>query len=354
MSRKIKTKVAVCVCLLLIIGSTSAIAVAASTALKGLLAKYEKLDEDEVMEKLSDESFTGICDEINLLSRNGVSLENLMYHASALAEKAQEVPVSELVRLAADPQNSESLRVIIVQLLADQGEALQTEELSRLQQMILDDKQSSLVRQNLVWALPAGEKTNQILETVVFQADEDLAFQALKRLNKQDPARAKKAAEALLQAQEDGEKRRSALLTISGQFAENGTDAEKDEWIAFCLSVLDAPENQGDALLRDTVLYALQELRYSKALYAILDREDVDDSYKAGCIGINYNVLIRTLQNNPTDYDIEMSIKALTLAPVDKAVEALQAAVEKSGKTYDLTPVLSQETVPALEAWKNR
>lgn len=50
-----------------------------------------------------------------------------------------------------------------------------------------------------------------------------------------------------------------------------------------------------------------------------------------------------------TENDIEMAIKAMTIYPIDKTVDALKIAVSKSEGKYNLDAALAQKAEPANE-----
>ncbi|MDR0883244.1 MAG: hypothetical protein LBN05_01325 [Oscillospiraceae bacterium] len=348
-----KTKwILVFVSVLLIVGTF--VSVAASL---GLFAKYSNVDEKEFSGELSKYSFSELCDEINTMSRDGVDLSELQFHSVAIVEKAKKLPANDLQKIIEDERSSENLKVICIQaldFLAQEDEKYKLKDLSVLEALLLNEKASTLVRQNLVWVIPAGDKTNDIMETLIFQDDEYLAFQALKRLNGEAPDRARVVADTLIKTQAQNEKLRIAIQVISEQVSKSDDAKEKDAWVAYCMDVFKKTESSEEDLMRDTVVFALSDMFYANALYEIIQNDQIDDTLKGFSIAQNYQVLINVLENKPSQNDIEMAIKAMTIRPIDKTVEALKVAVSRSGEKYNLDAVLSQEAQPALEKWKDK
>ena len=338
----------ICICLLLAAGFI--FAATAPTLFSGLKDKYSDLEENEMTEKLMELSFSEICDEINVLSENGVDLSDLLFHSVAVVEKANTISPEDFLRVVEDRRNSTNLRVICIQALDFLGDTISLQENSSLQAILANETEDSLVRQNIVWALPSSEASSAVLESIVFEDDELLAFQALKRLNMDAPDRARAVADTLLASGAQREKLRIAIKVITAQLAQSEDPSEKDQWVAYCMHVFESsPSDSKTDLMRDTIIFALSDLRYANALYEIINSSEVDDSLKSFCVEQNCKVLFDVLEGDPSPYDIEMAIKAMTIYPVDKTVDALKAAVEKSGEAYNLDAVLSQEANPALE-----
>jgi len=263
-----------------------------------IFKQYEGVEEDEFSAKLSKYSFSELCDEINAMSKEGVDLSELQFHSVALAEKAKKVSAKDLQKLIADESNSENLRVICVQLLdflAKEDDKYALKDTSMLEKLILNEKVSSSIRQNTVWALRSGAAANEILEKLIFQSDEALAFQAMKRLSSDAPERAMAAAETLIRTEELNEKHRAAIMIISEQLAKSEDTKEKDEWIAYCMEVYQKSSASKADLMRDTIIFGLSDMFYSKALYAIINSEQIDESSKPFCIEQNYQVLVNVL-----------------------------------------------------------
>lgn len=351
MKKTIKSKaILICVCLLLALLPIIALA---ATSLDFNNGKYYNLDETEIVKELANYSFMDLCHEVNVLSQSGVELSDLLFHSTALAEKSKDVPTNVLFDVVDNKKNSENLRIICLQVLDFYNTNLDSEYTLKLKAIVLDETEKSLIRQNAVWLLPACDETVEALERVITQDDEMLAFQALKKLNYESPKRARVIAEDLIHSEEQNEKLRIAIKVISSQLSKSNSSKEKDQWLDFCMNLLQQRKCSNNKVLQDTIIFSLSDLYYSKAIFEIINCDSIDNSQKVYCINQNYQVLIDCLNNNPQDEDIEMVIKAMDICPIDKTVEALESAVNRSGKEFNLESILSQELIPANEKWVN-
>ena len=215
-----------CVCLLLVLSPLVAMA---SSSLDIFKREYAALDEKEVSEKLSKYSFEELCTEINILSKSGIGLPDLIFHSATLAEKTDKFSASDLLKIVENKSNSENLRIICLQLIDYADIKLYSQDSLKLSEIILSESENSLVRQNAVWLLTPTEESYNILEKVIFQDDEKLAFQALKKLNHCAPERAKTVAETLLNTEEHNDKLRMAIKVISSQLSLSNDNEEKDK-----------------------------------------------------------------------------------------------------------------------------
>lgn len=291
------------------------------------------------------------------MSKDGIDLSELQFHSVAIIEKAKEIKAEDLLKQIEDENNSENLKIICVQaldFLAKENKNFKLKDTSRLETILLNEKQDSIVRQNIVWAMSTDKRTYDILESLVFEDDEYLAFQALKRLNSDAPERASDIAYKLIETEEQNEKLRIAIKVISEQFAQSDDIKEKDEWIAYCMDVFEKSSASKNDLMQETIVFALSDMFYSKALYEIINNDQIDNSLKVSSIGQNYKVIIDVLEKEPSKNDIEMAIKAMTIYPIDKTVDALKSAVSKSGEKYNFKYVISQAPEPALEKWNDK
>lgn len=323
---------------------------ASSSALNVFKKKYPNISESEIAERLSKDSFSEVCDEINTLSAEGVRLSSLVVHSSVIAEKAKDISSDEIMSIIESKKNSDQLRILCVQILGANGRQLSSENTEKLKKLILDRKTDSELRQNILWVLPNGAETDAALEELVFGSDDRLAFQALKRLSFSNPRQAQTLSEKLLDSGEMNERSRMAINVMSAYYAK-GSAQEREKWIQFVSKIFQKALEKNDTLLMDTVVFALSDMYCTQALSYILGNDYVDEAVKSYCVQQNFNVLINALSADPSDANIELAVAAMRICPVDKTVAALKAAVEKSGKSYDISEILSAKAEPANEHW---
>lgn len=313
--------------------------------------RYRRLSTDRIYENLSKKSFFEICGEINEASAYGAELSDFIAHSAALSEKINEMSSEELVKVITDENNSDNLRIICIQLIDYDCYDFDEKSVKKLYGILQDGTEKSIIRQNLIWKLPSSKKTNDVLTNTAYDEDELVAFQALKRLNYDSPETAVSTAKKLLESEESGEKFRIAIKTISTQLRQSKNMREKDEWIVFCEKIIEKAYAENDETLLNTVVFSLADMRYSKAVYSIINNLYVEETIKKFCIEQNYQTFIDVLQNNPSDYDIRMAVNAMKIYPVDKSVEALKTAIDSKEEKYNIDEILSLEAIPANEKW---
>lgn len=304
---------------------------------------------DEILEELSNIPMDELCNEINILSDNGTDLGDLMYHSIAFVNKINSITNEELIDIISNENNSSNLRIIAIQAIDFIGNGKKINVNNVIKDIVLDKKADTNLRQNAVWLLDSSDESYDILEEVIYQKDEKLAFQALKKLNNEAPERALKIANTLIENKEENEKLRIAIKVISLQMVESEDIGEKDKWVSYCIKVFDKAISENNESMSNTVIFALSDMHYEKALYEIIKNEKVDDAMKKFCIMQNYQVIINVLENNPSKEDIGMAIEAMTLIPIDKTVYVLENVVKNSKDYYDLEPIFSQEIEKAIE-----
>lgn len=285
---------------------------------KEIAEKYISLNEDEILERISSYDFYEICDEINMLSKDCVDISDLMYHSVALTEKSENMPAKELINIIADKNSSNNLKIICLQLIDYNEININQSDKKILIDLMLNENENVLVRQNIVWILPSDEDTIESLVNAFEKSPDDLAFQALKRLNTIDSKLTVNIAKEAIDTNVSEAKIRAAIKIITADLSKSDNDKEKSDWVLFLTSLLNESSTSKENDLVETIIFALSDLKYYKSIYEIINSLKIEKDYKAFCIDQNKQVLENILKNDPTDTDIETIKKAMSICPIDE------------------------------------
>ncbi len=312
---------------------------------------YSGKSEAEISKALAKKSISDIVQEINTISSYNTDLSNLILHASALAERVDEISEEALLSFIGDDTNSVNLRIIMIQLIKYKNSDV---DKTLLKKLLVSNDTDSTIKQNIVLALSENDpETIELLKQVSEQEDELLAFQAIKQLNRIEPGIASDIADELLKnyTKEQPEKVRAAIKVKAEQLRKDASkDNEKSKFIQI---LIDLFNGSNDELMKDTVVFALSDLRDETAISIIVANKDIDRSIKMYCIDQNYSTLLKMVESNPTDTNIETVIQAMNIYPITDLISPLKAVADKaapSGKA-SFSKLIEQEGNPVNKKW---
>lgn len=318
---------------------------------KSLKNDYSGKSEAEISKELAKKSISDIVQEINTISSYNTDLSNLILHASALAERVDEISEDALLSFIGDDTNSVNLRVIMIQLIkyknSDVDETL-------LKKLLVSNDTDPAIKQNIVLALSEDDpETIELLKQVSEQDDELLAFQAIKKLNRTEPGIASEIADEILKnyTKEQPEKVRAAIKVKAEQLRQDASKGnEKNEFIQILLDLFNGSD---DEIMKDTVVFALSNLRDEAAISIIVTNKDIDESIKMYCIDQNYSTLLKMVENNSTDANIETVIQAMNIYPITELISPLKEVINKSdtSRKASFSTLIEQEGNPVNEKW---
>lgn len=367
-SKRIK-RLAISLCVLLVIGTLGVFA----GAFRDTISSYKALDENQFSEKLSGMDPDEIFDEVNKLSNEGVEYPALGDFAFALLENIERTPNRILINAITNKNNHPNLRKMCMELLDTKNEGengtstLTDREGKKLEAVLLDENEDQSVRFYLIDVLPENDSTINALKTVIEQEDKTVSERALQILNYFAPEHARPIAEELIQSKKDVA---LGISTINYQMRNSKNNAEKDEWVKYLVTMLNevnaAPavytdkasdsQSSEDTQMKEFLITMLEQMRYSTALYAVIDSSYIPLERKVSIISDEKSAISafeERLASSPTDYDIEMIMKAIDIAPVASAklIEPLKLAVKNSEHEYNIDK-LSEKVNSAIAAAK--
>lgn len=322
---------------------------------ESLKKDYSNKNEKEVSLELSKKSFSEITQEINSISSYDTDLSNLILHSSALVERIDEISDDTLLSIIKDDKSSVNLKVIMVQLIKYKNSSSGIADETVLKDLLMNDDTDSAIKQNIIWALSEDDpKTVELLKEISKQDDELLAFQAIKKLNQTEPDIAIDISDDILNHydKQQPEKVRAAIKVKAEQLRQDASKGnEKNEFIQM---LLDLFKGTDDEVMKDTVVFALSDLKDEAAISIIVLNKDIEDSIKTYCIDQNYSTLLRMVKNNPTDENIETVIQAMNIYPIKDLVSPLKEVINKSNSRISkgsFSELIEQEGNPVNEKW---
>ena len=266
-----------------------------------------------------------IFDEINELSAEGVEYPELIDFGFILLERIDAIPESLLVNTIDSRLIHPNLRILCVELLETKYmESLGDIELSersveKLSAIVADAEENASVRRRLIETLPRTEATAEILAKTAYDSEPTIAYRSLQFLNFFAPEVSRSIAVEFIKS---GENVSTGVDTINYQMARTDNTAEKDEWVAYLVDSLEKNNSESAStqekpdLSDNTIFSCLTNMRYHKALYEIINSPYIDEEDKESCLGSYHlcvEVLKEVLENEPTQYDIEMIKKAIEI-----------------------------------------
>lgn len=332
---------------LILISLLTAISVFSAFYIDSLIHKYRNKSSKEISDVLTDMSFMEICSEVNELSAQGAELSDFIAHASVMAEKAEHINSDNLMEIINDPGNSENLRIIVLQILDYKGIELNDGNIKDLHRIVKEKKANNIILQNIIWILPESRGTDKLMESVALGDNDEMAFQALRRLNMDNPEQAVLIARKFIEDDIKGERKRIAIMVISQYLRKSDDEREKDDWVSYCGKELAKSIHADNFMLSNTIIHSLSGMRYLGAVACLINSDLLDETEKYLAAAENYKTFIDALSDNPTDEVIEYVIKAMEFCPTTEVIEKLKETVKICEKEYDLTYILSLEAEPA-------
>lgn len=192
-------------------------------------------NEKERIAFLREKDFHGILEQGDLLAKQmGSSKENGMFMeiAKAVLEKGNSVSEQEVMDCILDDRHCDISREIAIQfsLTLNNHEGLRDK--SSLESLLNDEKTSFGIKQNLMIALDFQSNHNRkLLEDILQEEDDELAFQAMKTLNRVAPELANQYADLILDKKESQSdmRIRSAIKVKCNYFMDENAKEVKEE-----------------------------------------------------------------------------------------------------------------------------
>lgn len=320
------------------------LSVGAFSPMDKLSEKYERLDMEAMIKTMQSMSYKEIGEEANTIASITNDTNSLFAHAAALYEKIDAIPEEWLIQEMQDSTNADMYRYFLIELSGQTNEGKGLSDLEPIREILLDPDESSIVRQNAIFALMYDEESFDILVKVVSDEDENVAFQALKAVNMIDPKTGSELADQIIKEKVDDDRFQMAIKVKAQEFQRNpGKTKDISEFISLCKELYQETDDQ---MMRFTTMFALSDLYQKEALRFIVEEESIDDGHKTACINQNYLVLKDMLDHNPTEDDIKFAIRCSKIVAVDEVVKSLKTAMASTKVSFSFEELTLEEIYP--------
>jgi hypothetical protein len=288
--------------------------------------EYSGIESEEaMMEKLQAKSFEELIDDINATG-DSVDVSSLIFHASALAKKASDVPTEQLQSEIMNVNNSDTTRTILIQINKSLANSVDNDVLIPLLEQ--KDVDFEIKRNILLNIYKANLGNADVLEKIALAEDGRLAFQAIKMLNTVDSNKAIEISDSIIQEYTGvvTDKMRAAIKVKASQLAGNSTIAERIEFVDFCDGVLSKSVNtKGTSdVITDTVIFALSDVMSEETISYIVNSKTIDHIAKVYCVEQNYPVLKSMLEKSTSTEKLDVVIEAMKICPLVDMTGTLQ------------------------------
>lgn len=291
------------------------------------------VDDEALTARLANLPVEDLIKETEEAAGKAADPEALIYHASALAQRLDELTEEQILSLAADKEKPEYFRVVMLELCGKLKENGKLKDTAVLVRMYADTSDLEAVRVRVGYLID----NSKLLEEVFWQDDGDVAFQALKALRLADPDSAWTAAGVILDnhADEPAIKVKAAIKAKAAILADDSAySKEKPAFIEQCALIREGLA-EDDTEMQLTIVFALTELRDMDALALILAGPEPKWGIHAFAIYENMALIEETLEAGASEKDLETAVAAVCAYPEeDGRLYALVANAVENATFY--------------------
>lgn len=297
----------------------------------------EGITQDEIMEKLhqlTTADFLKDFDQAMEDIQNGKGDPDLgVCWGQVCIERASEFSDDEIINRIEEGMDDAYLRQWWVEMFY-QKYPQEDHNHPRLLKLLQDEHVDPSFKTSLIHFV--GFRTPEemeVLRMLTQDADKNLRFRAMNRLNEIDQKSAvdmAKKAVAAYHSKGDMEQLPEAIDILVQQMQNGASREEKDEIIALCNELLDSDL---ESAKKDSLVYDMQMLSDLEALRMVVQHPKVDNIMKKGMIDNNYYLLEEVLLNDPTPQDVEFTVTCMELLPIKDLYMPLKTAIEAMPQT---------------------
>lgn len=259
--------------------------------------------------------------EIKALSLQDVGW-GLIPFVSELAERKDEISEREIISEIKNISNSLFIQEIMVDLYIWKN----PDSVIRgdLKQLLNDTAVSNEVKSRIVSQSSFNSDDIELLNSLIENNDDILAFNALKKLSSVNEKEAYLLSKKILENYEsESNMRISAAQKSAAKYLRKNADPEaRKEFIKQCKQILESPKT--DEMLKESSRFALSDMRTKESITEIINSDFFDQSVKVFCIDQNNKILKEMLTSSSDESDIEIVIKAMEIFPLADLGEELE------------------------------
>lgn len=341
------------------------VATLATAAFASAVPSYEDQLNAQVQEYTAlskSELVTQMSDEFNMAVAQG-DVNALIPIASVFSERLEEFTQEELIGFILDNTYPDFLRETYVQLLAAKTSFTCSD--SRLIGLLSDTEVPASIQQSILSHFGAPDAT---LEQLVLEAQDGVAFHAMKKLAVSNPDMAYALSRDILndfESKSDGHVM-SAVRVFSQVTAGDiaparaARSAQSDEALLYDV-VGQILQNSDSPTLKDSVVFSLADTQTTQAVDYIIHNEAIDDIMKKTTVDRNYETLMNLLDDTANIEEIQLVTDCMEIWPMKDLAEPLTEVLSNLPATYSaevnaavqVLDLIANEGIESNPKWKN-
>jgi len=304
------------------------------------LADFANKSTEEILEDIKKKDFEELIKDINGYDFP-LDAEPLLYYAAEIMVKVKDVEEKDLVKAVKDKDNSEIVRITIIQACTAFKIGIPYEEVVSL---VYDEETSLGIKKNLLINNAETGANIELLKDIAASNDE-LAAQALKLLGNEGLEDALAIAKETLNSYEDisDVQLMEALDVMALALRERYSSLEEgvlkyhgyspsstsemvdvEEFIAICDYILN---NRDAKEAKYGVIFALSDALNEETITYIVESDLIDPNTKISCVDQNMVILKGMLEETPTPEKISVVLKAMEIMPLNDLREPLERLI---------------------------
>ena len=284
----------------------------------------------------NDYSTNEIISSFDLEAKDTKNEKEMIDLGNKVFQKRGEIGVDQALDIIKNDSYSTELRALMCDVLLMNPNFKGINDYS-LQKILFDESIEYQLKHNIIWILSDDIKNIDTLKTIATDSKNKLSFHAIKKLYTLDENAALGIADSILDnyKNEDIEKVQASIKIKAKYLGNTKNDIssiEKKEFTDECILLFD---NFKDKTSRDTITFALSDIKDESALLWLINNEDVPKENKAFCINDSKEILLKIVNNkNKGAYD---SIKcAMDIYPISEIQDSLYKSSPQNSTERDI------------------
>lgn len=309
--------------------------------------KWNGYSDEELNAAFLSMSGSELIDEANKIAttEDPKTSNTFIIAVSTLVEKADSFSEDEIYSIVSNDEYADDVRCAVIdmcQLRKDKDTILNQDKYKR---MLTDKSVSSTIKNNLLISIDfESEEDKTMLEDIIKGDEEEIIFWAFRRLDTFDRDRAVRIADEIIADYKNATiKQMQGANAVKAWYIRDqikaGKENEKDlrEQIdALKEMCFYGFELAADSQIKDSFIVYLADTLDLDVLGAIIRHDAIDDQLKEICVDLNYPTLMRVLQNDLPEEDIDIVIEALNIKPFNQTYYLLENNIRAKNQEQEL------------------
>jgi hypothetical protein len=300
-----------------------------------ILQNYATQSDSEIQSELKKISNGELLNEVNNLSEKiepSSDINALIPFAAELLDRKDEISNKEILSSIKDSENTTITRNTMIELYHVKNNNDDNNK-NELKELLKDKSFDRNVKVKIIATSDFKEEDIPLLQSIVLEDEDQLAFQAMKKLRKLDKEMAFQiSGEILSKYKIHSEDKISSALKATSYYIKNSNNkvtlsnnSYESDFVNLSLDIMNS--DKYSSTLKDSAFFATSDLRSENAILTILSQDNIDQELIVYAIGQNFFVLNDILNSNPTENQITLVIKAMEINPLTDLYDSLNKIV---------------------------